>query len=84
MAAQHDWLQVTLDVSSRRGLADSIETNSGTTGDATVQRLLRMLRSSRDELLFDHAQGEVVLNALNVDSQMSALRARLEAFLGRR
>jgi hypothetical protein len=83
MAVQHDWLQVTLDGSSRRGLADAIETNSSP-GDENVQRLLRMLRSSRDELLFDHAQGEIVLNALNVDKQMSALRARLEAFLGRR
>lgn len=83
MAVQHDWLQVRLDGSSRRGLADAIETNTGA-GDETTVRLLRMLRSSRDDLLFDHAQGEIVLNALNVDQQMSALRARLEAFLGRR
>jgi hypothetical protein len=43
-----------------------------------------MLRSSRDELLFDKAQAELVLAALNVDRRMSALRARLEAFLGMR
>jgi hypothetical protein len=46
--------------------------------------LLRMLRGSRDELLLDEKQGELVLDALNVGGQMSALRARLEAFLGRR
>jgi hypothetical protein len=43
-----------------------------------------MLRSSRDELLIDNPQGELVLNALNVGGQMSALRARLEAFNGLR
>jgi hypothetical protein len=45
---------------------------------------VRVLRSHRDELLLDKQQGEIVLNALNVDKQLSALRARLEAFLGRR
>lgn len=83
MAVQHDWLQVDLDVSNRRGLADTIETNTAAGSEETT-RLLRMLRGSRDELLFDHAQGEIVLDALNVDRQMSALRARLEAFLGKR
>jgi hypothetical protein len=82
MALQHDWLQVTLDTNSRRGLADSVESNA----PASDQRaqLLRMLRSSRDELLLDKGQGELVLSALNVNRQMSALRARLEAFLGQR
>ena len=83
MAVQHDWLQVNLDVSNRRGLADTIEVNSDTS-DPDVGRLLRVLRSSRDELLLDHAQARIVLAALNVDRQMSALRARLEAFLGER
>ncbi len=83
MAVQHEWLQVNLDISNRRGLAETIETHSESS-DPEVGRLLRVLRSSRDELLFDHAQGEIVLNALNVDKQMSALRARLEAFLGKR
>jgi len=83
MAVQHDWLQVDLDATNRRGLADAVETNSGNS-DENVVRLLRILRSSRDELMLDKAQGELVLNALNVDGQMSALRARLEAFLGRR
>ena len=83
MAVQHDWLQVYLDASNRRGLADTVEANTDPSNEE-VGRLLRMLRSSRDELLFDHDQAEIVLNALNVDRQMSALRARLEAFLGRR
>jgi hypothetical protein len=83
MAVQHEWLQVNLDISNRRGLADTIETNSES-ADADVARLLRVLRSSRDELLLDDAQARIVLGALNVDRQMSALRARLEAFLGQR
>src|SRR3954471_20716198 len=83
MATQHDWLQVDLDQNSRRGLAEAVEANSDPGNDQRVV-LLRMLRSSRDELLLDAAQGELVLDALNVGGQMSALRARLEAFLGRR
>ena len=83
MAVQHDWLQVNLDVSNRRGLADTMDVHSDAS-DPDVGRLLRVLRSSRDELLLDHAQARIVLGALNVDRQMSALRARLEAFLGER
>jgi hypothetical protein len=83
MALQHDWLQVTLDTNSRRGLAEAVEANSEPSNEVRV-RLLRMLRSSRDELLLDKEQGELVLSALNVGKQMSALRARLEAFLGLR
>jgi hypothetical protein len=83
MADRHDWLQVTLDPNSRRGLADAVEAYSGPANDDSA-RLVRVLRSGRDELLLDKAQGEIVLNALNVDKQLSALRARLEAFLGRR
>jgi hypothetical protein len=83
MAERHDWLQVTLDPNSRRGLADAVEANAGAGNDESV-RLVRVLRSHRDELLLDKSQGEIVLNALNVDKQLSALRARLEAFLGRR
>jgi hypothetical protein len=83
MAVHDEWLQVDLDASNRRGLADTVETNTPG-GNEQVVRLLRVLRSSRNELLFDHDQAELVLNALNVDRQMSALRARLEAFLGRR
>jgi hypothetical protein len=83
MAVHDEWLQVDLDASNRRGLADTVETNNSA-GNEQVVRLLRVLRSSRNELLFDHDQAEIVLNALNVDRQMSALRARLEAFLGRR
>ncbi len=83
MAEIHDWLQVTLDQNSRRGLADAVETNAGPNNEESA-RLVRVLRSHRDELLLDRTQGEIVLNALNVDKQLSALRARLEAFLGRR
>ena len=83
MAVHDEWLQVDLDASNRRGLADTVETNTPG-GNEQVTRLLRVLRSSRNELLFDHDQAEIVLSALNVDKQMSALRARLEAFLGKR
>jgi hypothetical protein len=83
MASQHDWLQVDLDANSRRGLAEAVEAHTDAGSEERVV-LLRMLRSSRDELLLDAAQGELVLDALNVGGQMSALRARLEAFLGRR
>jgi hypothetical protein len=83
MANGHDWLQVTLDTNSRRGLAEAVEVHTDP-GNAERERLLRMLRSTRNELLFDKSQGEIVLTALNVDGQLSALRARLEAFLGRR
>jgi hypothetical protein len=83
MAIQHDWLQVDLDQNSRRGLAEAVEAHSEPGSEDRAQ-LLRMLRSSRDELLLDKAQGEIVLAALNVGKQMSALRARLEAFLGQR
>jgi hypothetical protein len=83
MGAQHDWLQVTLDQNNRRGLAEAVEANSDPSNEQRAQ-LLRMLRSSRDELLLDKPQGELVLTALNVGGQMSALRARLEAFLGLR
>jgi hypothetical protein len=83
MGPQHDWLQVTLDANNRRGLAEAVEANADPSNPQRAQ-LLRMLRSSRDELLFDKPQGELVLAALNVGGQMSALRARLEAFLGLR
>jgi len=82
MPVQHDWLQVSLDANNRRALAEAVEANA--TGDTEVRtRLLRVLRSSRNDLLLDEEQAEIVLAALNVDRQMSALRARLEAFLGR-
>jgi hypothetical protein len=83
MAVFDEWLQVDLDPSNRRGLADTVEANTPSSNEQ-VGQLLRVLRSSRNELLFDHDQAEIVLNALNVDRQMSALRARLEAFLGKR
>ena len=82
MAVQHDWLQVTLDMNNRRGLAEGVEANSGSDPEERT-RLLRVLRSSRDELLLDKAQAQLVLDALS-PGQMSALRARLEAFLGLR
>ena len=81
--ADHEWLQVDLDANHRRALADAVETNTPADGDERTQ-LLRVLRSSRNELLLNEVQAELVLTALNVDRQLSALRARLEAFLGRR
>ena len=77
---ERDWLEVTLDSASRRGLAERVETHAADTGD-TQKHLLRMLRSNRDELLLDTTQARVVLDVLNVDRRLSALRARLEAFL---
>jgi hypothetical protein len=49
--------------------------------DASVVLTLRMLRATRDELLLDRDRPRVVLDVLSVDKRMSALRARLEAFL---
>jgi hypothetical protein len=83
MADPYDWLEVTLDPNSRHGLAEAIE-HTAKPDDENLARTLRMLRSSRDELLFDKAQAQLVLTALNSDQRMSALRARLEAFLGLR
>jgi len=77
-----DWLEVRLDTSSRRGIAGSLETSAPDSREKTL--LLRMLRAPRDELLLDRAQARVVLDVLNVDRRLSALRARLEAFLGLR
>lgn len=83
MADPNDWLEVTLDPNSRHGLAEAVEKTAKPDSEE-LPRVLRMLRSSRDELLFDKAQAELVLAALNTDHRMSALRARLEAFLGMR
>jgi hypothetical protein len=83
MADEADWLEVTLDSGNRRGLAEGLELRSEN-GAPELARLLRMLRSSRNELLLDRAQAHLVLEFLNVDRRMSALRARLEAFLGTR
>jgi hypothetical protein len=84
MADDADWLEVTLDSGNRRGLAEGLELRSEANGAPELARLLRMLRSSRNELLLDRPQAHLVLEFLNVDRRMSALRARLEAFLGTR
>jgi hypothetical protein len=84
MSNGHDWLQVDLDQNHRRGLAEAIENTPGTGTADDRTRLLRILRSSRNEFLLDRPQGDIVLAALDSVGQMSALRARLEAFLGRR
>ena len=75
---ERDWLEVRLDQGSRRGLADLLERVGG---DTTDPHLLRVLRSSRDELLLDRTQAKPILEALNTDMRLSALRARLKAFL---
>jgi hypothetical protein len=85
MAEENDWLQVTLDSASRRGLAERVERHpNGTATPELRTHLLRMLRASRDELLLDEDQGRLILEVLNVDRRLSALRARLEAFLATR
>jgi hypothetical protein len=82
MADEQDWLEVNLDVASRRGLAERVERHPAGSGAPEIrQHLLRMLRGKRDELLLDADQARVVLDVLNVDRRLSALRARLEAFL---
>lgn len=82
MAEEHDWLEVSLDSASRRGLAELLDGRPGDANDDDARRhLLRMLRSNRDELLLDTGQASVVLEALMVDRRLSALRARLGAFL---
>ena len=83
MADHDEWLQATLDPNSRFGLAEAIELHTDASNPER-ERLLRILRSGRDELLLNRAQAEIVLTALNVDRRLSALRARLEAFLGLR
>ena len=52
--------------------------------DENENDCLRVLRANRNELLLDKQQGRLVLDVLNVDKRLSALRARLEAFLGER
>ena len=84
MADERDWLEVTLDASSRRGLAERVETHTAARQEEAQPHLLRMLRANRDELLLDKTQARLVLDVLNVDRRLSALRARLEAFLGLR
>ena len=85
MADERDWLEVTLDSASRRGLAERVERHTSGVGTPEVrQHLLRMLRGKRDELLLDAEQSRVVLEVLNIDKGLSALRARLEAFLRER
>ena len=79
MTDESDWLEVSLDVGSRRGLADLLAKQPGVAEQHP--HLLRMLRSHRNELLLDRDQAQVVLRALNTDRRLSALRARLEAFL---
>lgn len=82
MAADLDWIEITLDAGSRRGVAEVVERRSKE--PEANRQLLRVLRSSRNELLLDREQAQTVLDALNVDKRLSALRARLEAFLGLR
>jgi hypothetical protein len=83
---ENDWLQIQLDAASRRDLADRIERHTRASGDQNpdLPHFLRVLRANRNELLLDKEQGRLVLDVLNVDKRLSALRARLEAFLGER
>lgn len=73
-----------LDTGSRRGAAEALLTYTSRNSDHdadTLRHLQRMLGSSRSELLLDEGQAQLLLNALEVDGRMSALRARLQAFL---
>jgi hypothetical protein len=84
MSVKRDWIDVRLDTGSRRGAAEALSTFATRAGEAdsdAVKHLQRMLRSSRSEMLLDHDQAQALLGALEVDGRMSALRARLQAFL---
>ena len=80
MADHNDWLRVQLDSNHRHGLADLVDARIGP-DEPESARLVRVLRSSRNDLLLDRSQADIVLRALNVDGALPALRARLEAFL---
>lgn len=80
MAEQHDWLPVTLDARVRDELARAVAAMPN--GQEQVrEHLLRVLRSSRSDLLLDREQGALVLRAITAQRQLPALKARLEAFL---
>jgi hypothetical protein len=83
MAEQHDWLSVTLDARVRDELASAVAAVPD--GQEGVRNhLLRVLRSSRSDLLLDREEGALVLQAITAERQLPALKARLEAFLGLR
>lgn len=81
---RRDWIDVRLDTGSKRGAAEAVA-NYGPRAAAedadALKHLRRMLGSSRPELLLDPAQARLLLAALEVDDRMSALRARLAAFV---
>jgi hypothetical protein len=81
---RRDWIDVRLDSGSRRGAADALNAyaaRSGENDSDALRHLRRMLGSSRNELLLDADQAKTLLAALEIDGRMSALRARLQAFL---
>lgn len=81
---RREWIDVTLDSGSRRGAAEAVATYAARSGDddaEALRHLRRMLGSSRSELLLDAHQARILLAALEIDDRMSALRARLQAFL---
>jgi hypothetical protein len=80
MPEQHDWLPVTLDARVRAELANAVTAEAN--GHEQVRNhLLRVLRSTRSDLLLDREQGAMVLRAITSRRQLPALKARLEAFL---
>lgn len=80
MADYDEWLQAQLAPNIRYGLADLIETQVDAS-NPDRDRLVRVLRSSRNELLISRPQAAILLQALNVDRGLPSLRARLEPFL---
>jgi hypothetical protein len=82
---RREWIDVTLDSGSRRGAAEAVATyaarNANGEDSEPLKHLRRMLGSSRSELPLDADQARLLLAALEVDDRMSALRARLQAFL---
>ena len=83
MAEQHDWLSVTLDARVRDELASAVASVSDGSEEVRTH-LMRVLRSSRSDLLLDREQGALVLRAITAQRQLPALKARLEAFLNER
>ena len=84
MAEEQDWLPVGLDARHRSDLARAVEKLPDGQPGRTREHLLKVLRSSRDDLLLDREQAAVVLRAVTAEGHLPALKARLEAFLGRR
>ena len=79
-----EWLDVRLDMGSRRTAAEALEIFGRQLDDesaASFMSLARMLRVGRDDFLLDRDQSHDLLTAIEESGQLTTLRPRLEAFL---